>query len=158
MRKGQLEIFGLAIIVILLALGLLFALIVLTKEEPRSMAKESLLAENFLTTMMSTTVNECNNKEIRALLQDCALSDDEWRGASKCTALNTCETAQYAISSMLVRTLGTWGKTYTFKITGAPAVERIVLTNGNCTGEREQKTKPELIRPGYYMNVVLTIC
>ena len=160
-RRAQTEIFGLVIIVILLAIGLLFAVVILTKTPTREVqkVKESVQAANFLNTMMGTTSIGCGKRSVRELLQDCALANKEWVGAAICeNGITTCELMRDMISTMLNQTLGEWGKKYQFYINGTEAVEQISITTGDCTGEREGHTRPEKIRPGLDVSVTLHIC
>lgn len=159
-NKGQMEIFGLVIIVILLAMGLLFAIAILTKTPTREVqrVKESVQAANFLNTIMSTT-SECGKRTVRELLQDCAVASKEWVGAALCEdGRNTCETTHSMISTMLKETLGKWGKNYQFYIEGTEAAERITASSGECKGEREGSSRPEKIRTGLDVVLTLHIC
>jgi hypothetical protein len=158
--KAQVEIFGLVIIVILLSLGLLFAVVVLTRppavEEAR--VKESVLAANFLNTMLGTTTY-CQGRTVRDLLQNCALAPEDWTGALFCedVGMNVCEYANETIRLMLERTLGTWGKDYTFFVNNSPAVGRIKIWPP-CVGEREGSSRPEKVRPGFDIILNLQLC
>ena len=155
MNKAQMEIFGLVIIVILLALGLLFTIIILTKNPTTETqhVKSSIQAANFLNTIMSTTAQDCNKRSVRELLQTCALSETTCEDGS-----TTCALAEKIISTMLQRTFGKLNKDYEFKITGTPTLSQIHIKNGPCTGEKESSTRPEKIRPGLDMTVSLSIC
>ena len=64
MSRSQMEIFGLVIIVILIAIALLFAIVVLTKppESGVVQVKESVMAANFLNTVMSTSAVGCGSR------------------------------------------------------------------------------------------------
>lgn len=162
MSKGQMEIFGLVVIVILLALGLLFAVVILSKppSQQSQRVKESVQAANFLNTMMSTTSLGCGKRSVRELIQNCAVASETWAGAATCDdgVTNTCEKAQDMIQQMLARTLGEWGKNYQFYMNGTVAVERIHIKSGTCTGEREGSIRPEKIRPGLDVTLTLHIC
>lgn len=158
--KGQMEIFGLVIIVVLLAIGLLFAVIILTKSPTLEVqrVKYSVVAYNFLNTMMGTTSIGCGQRSVRNLLQDCALSPD-WNVAFKCeNGLNTCQLTEEMIRDMLEATLGKWGKNYHFYINGTEAVEKIRIEHGECKGEREGASRPEKIRTGLDVTLTLHIC
>ena len=158
-KNGQMEIFGLVVIVILLAIGLLFAVIILTKTPSTEVqrVKESVQAANFLNTMFSTTT-QCDKKTVRDLLQDCALATQDWSGANKCNGKTTCQVMQELIDQMLKETLGKWGKNYEYSITGTQAVEQIKIQTTQCTGEREASIRPEKIRTGLDVQVTLYIC
>ena len=160
-KRSQTEIFGLVVIVILLAIGLLFAVMILTKTPTRETqrVKESVQAANFLNTMMGTTSTNCAKRSARELLQNCALATKEWIGAALCEGgLNTCELLQIMTSQMLNQTLGKWGKNYRFYINGTEAVEQIKIEAGPCEGEREGSTRQEKIRSGLDVELTLHIC
>jgi hypothetical protein len=159
MSKAQMEIFGLVIIVILLAIGLLFAIIILTKTPTREVerVKESVQAANFLNTIMGTT-STCGKRTVRELIQDCAVASKDWVGAAPCDGLNTCSLAKTMIKNMLNQTLSKWGKDYKFYMNGTEAVEQIVIETSPCKGEREGSTRPEKVRTGLDITVTLHIC
>ena len=164
MSKSQMEIFGLVIIVILLTLGLLFAVIILTKKPVPQVQqiKESMQAANFLNTMLGTTVQYCSKMSMRELLQDCgvaAVQDGKWLGASSCEDGNsTCKKLNETIEDMLDLSLGKWGKNYRLFINGSDALELVHSEKGACFGELEASTRPEIVRPGFSVNVTLHIC
>lgn len=157
MSRSQMEIFGLVIIVILVALGLLFAIVVLTKPSPGvSRVKESVVASNFLNTIMNTDAVGCGDRTVRNLLQDCALSGPN---AVVCpNGLTSCEFAERIVEQMLERTLGEWGKEYDFSISGAPYVRDIHIFNSECGGEVEAASRPEKVRASLDMIVMLKLC
>ncbi|MBI4146504.1 hypothetical protein HY489_04155 [Candidatus Woesearchaeota archaeon] len=162
--RGQMEIFGLVVIVILVALGLLFAVVVLTKKpaQQSQRVKESIQAANFLNTLLGTTVENCNRRTMRELVQDCALASvgsGEWLGDSLCEdGVSTCKKLNSTTALLLDATLGEWGKRYNFFMAGSDAIELVQIRNGDCKGEREGSTRPEIVRPGFSINVTLHIC
>ncbi len=59
-KKGQMEIVGLVIIVILLSLGMLFmAIFALQSEGDKSILTSKGLAASTMAALMKTTINEC---------------------------------------------------------------------------------------------------
>ncbi len=158
-KRAQLEIFGLVLIVILITIGLLFAIFIMTKPKSSEIqrVKESTMAANFLNTVLGTTASGCGKKTVRDLLKDCA-SVQDWNDSPACSNnLNSCEFAQSIIHTMLQNTLGTWGKTYNFFIKGSSSVEKLSISNGPCTGEREGFSRPEKVR-GSDIIISLWIC
>jgi len=164
MSRAQMEIFGLVIIVILVSLGLLFAVVILTKQPVHQIQqlKESIQAANLLHTAMGTTISECNGRTIRELIQDCSVASvagSQVVGAAKCSdGLDSCTKADLVMGILLDKTLGEWGRTYQFFIVGTPAAEIIEVSNGNCTGEREGTVRPEKVRAGLDVNLTLWMC
>lgn len=156
-RRGQMEIMGLAIIVILVSLGLLFAVQWMLKAPSKQAqrAKESVLAANFLNTMLATTDLECNKRTVRELLQDCALTG----GITQCpTGRHSCEEAKHIMDILFDNTLKKWNMKYHFSMTGATPVEQLQFQTTPCPGEREQKIHPLPVRPGFEISLVLEIC
>ncbi|MEM2915897.1 MAG: hypothetical protein QXT19_00860 [Candidatus Woesearchaeota archaeon] len=154
-HKGQMEIMGLAIIIILVSLGLLFAVRWMLKPpvvEPQRV-EESVLAANFLSTMLGTTT-ECNKRTVRDLLQDCALT----QGVTKCGGLSSCDYAKKIIEIMLAETFGKWKLNYYFSIRGnAPVIEGIKF-GSPCPGAREKKEHPLPVTPTFEIVISLEIC
>ena len=153
--KSQMEIFGLLIIVILIALGLLFAVYYLyTKPDSKAVqrGKESLLAANFLNTLLGTTT-DCREKTVRDLLQDCARTG----GALNCDGPTTCQKAQEVIGRIMSNTLDSWSTNYRFFMNGTQEVEAIAFSHGECTGELESKTHA-LPVGGFDVTLTLDIC
>ena len=110
---------------------------------------------------MGTYVPECR-REVRELLQDCALagvSEETWFGAGTCNdGRNTCQKIEEVLSITLRETFDKWNKNYKFFMEGSKAAELIHKEKGSCKGERQGKQNPELIRPGYYINITFHIC
>ncbi|MBW3019552.1 hypothetical protein KY329_05205 [Candidatus Woesearchaeota archaeon] len=151
------EIFGLVLIIILVTLGLLFAVIVLTRpsETGVSYVKESIMAANFLNTMLSTSAIGCGSRTVRNVLQDCGSSSTP----SICSnGMNTCEFAREVIAQMLSSTLGDWGKDYQFFIEGPAGLKAVSIKTADCTGEIEGASRPEKVTPSIDMAVNLRIC
>ena len=158
------EIFGLVIIVILMSLGLLFAVVVLTKDTSQevSRVKSSLEAANFLNSMLGATAPDCNRRLVRELVQDCALGsvvDNQLQGVSRCEdEMPTCDKLKFVMSDMLDSSLGEWGRSYQLSFQGADTLELINASSGVCRGEREASTRPEVVRPKFTVNVTLFLC
>lgn len=154
-KRSQMEIMGLVIIVILVAIGMLFAIQFLMKKpagQETAAVKESTMAANFLNTMLSTST-DCFNRNIRELLQDCALTG----GATNCFGQSSCEYAGDQIKLMLDNTLIKWNKDYYFSIKGAPGVSNIYFGEECTTCEREGKVHPVPVRPGFEITLRLEI-
>lgn len=154
-QRGQMEIFGLLIIVILVTVGLLFAIYFLySKPASKTVQKgrESILAANMLNTMLGTTT-DCREKTVRDLLQDCARTS----GSLSCEGTSTCQKAGEVISTILSNTLGVWSTNYRFYMNGTQDVEAISFSQGDCSGELESKTHALPIG-GFDITITLDIC
>lgn len=158
-KKSQMEIMGLVVIVILIAIGMLFAVQFLLKKptgETAAAAKESVLAANFLNAMLSTTT-DCKSMTVRELLQDCALTSGAVSCATDFGEISACDYASQQIEILLGRTMKTWNKDYYFSIEGAADVNAIKF-GAPCPGEKEFKMHPVPVRPGFEIRLMLEIC
>lgn len=155
------EIFGLVIIVILLALGLLFAVVILTKQQPTISTKESIQARTYLSTLLGTTAMDCNKQSVRQLLENCmdsSYSGGQYIGANNCfDGTSTCMKAKSIISSTLSETFGSWGYTYEFTVPDNDVLRTFNTSNGQCTGERERGTW-KIVKTGRSATLTLDLC
>lgn len=148
------EILGLAIIVVLIMLGVLFAVMFVLRAPGSNAAqeyKESQLASSLVTTMLGTTTS-CNGATVTELLQDCAVL-----GRLECSSGSSCNEASAVIGEMLAGTLDVWKRSYQFSITGAYNAEQIAFSSGDCSGERESTINP-IPTPGGALQVRLDLC
>ena len=145
--KAQMEIMGLVIVVILIALGVLFALRFMLSGEQTDIRKEvveSELASNIMNAMLSTTT-DCSAKNpitMAELFQDCAVTN-----SIRCdSGEEACTTVRWTSEFMLNATLGEGGKDYHFQIEGAAQTEARAMLNfsnhGACGRLYELKTVP----------------
>ena len=154
-KKSQMEIMGLAIVVVLLVLGMLFMVKFVLFKEPKSYRKdytETQLAANMLNTMLNTNTNSsCNNIPIGELLQD----------ASKNVYL-TCSNGQYsnvfvkeAIQTLLTNMNQTLKKDYYFK---AYTTTKDVVEVGQVDDYRVRERKTHFLQTDSgIMTIILDI-
>ena len=157
MKKAQTEIFGLLIIVILIAAGILFAISVMLQPDDKHTEKDKFysaqLSQNFVLAMLKTTVNSCKGKTMEDLLVDC--QNNEYK----------CNTTQYSSScsyfrnvtrEMFNETLENWNWNFYFeaqyKYRGSPDTLDS-LSHNNCTKSLglpyKGKKYSTLSQPGY---------
>lgn len=154
--KGQMEIMGLAIIVILVILGVLFAVSIMLKppSETERVVRESTIANNFISTYLDT-VTDCFDSSMRDLLKDCALG-----AAIQCPdGRDSCGKVDLVTNAVLDSTLNTWKKKYRFIFEGSESVEQFTTQEGTCKGQKES-SKPYAVpvRPGLTLNLRIEIC
>ncbi|MEK6874796.1 MAG: hypothetical protein AABX52_03555 [Nanoarchaeota archaeon] len=159
-KQAQMEIMGLTIIVILVSIGVLFALSIINKpvEDIKAGFEQKRLATTFLSTLLKTTA--CQKKTFGALLQDCA-SDQ----LLNCGGLDSCAFTRSNFQRIFKDTLVPIKKGYYLQITGNPQVESI--TQGSfgsidapesCPGERDSASQPIPLPGGGSINVEIQIC
>ena len=143
MKKSQMEIMGLAIIVVLLTLGILFVVQFVVLKEPSDIKKtftKSQMAANMLNSILKTNSKDCYDNTITQLLQDCTDYNENPAGLIICeNNLNSCEYANSTIRYIFDNTLAEWGnQIFYFSVFINPNTP--ILEQGNeCSGERESK-------------------
>ncbi|PIN81023.1 hypothetical protein COV13_02420 [Candidatus Woesearchaeota archaeon CG10_big_fil_rev_8_21_14_0_10_32_9] len=134
-KKGQIEIMGLLVIVILISLVIFFSLSFNLKnsvnEAPvKQDFKDAQTTGNFGTTLLETTTN-CS-RSIRDLLSDCAFTQEV-----NCAGQTSCQLANNSINRILEETLDKWNYNYTLQISS----DSELVTDFNKTGCDPAKTK-----------------
>ena len=137
-KKAQMEIFGLMIVVILLIIGVLFAVkFVILKKPPtikESYSRTQLTSNLGLALMESSTV-ACKGTAMKDLMTDCA----EWPelgGTISCDdGTKSCDYLQDALTIMLEETVGTWQVKYELKAGTSKKEEDQIFyfNNRDCT-------------------------
>jgi hypothetical protein len=156
-NKGQIEIMGLLLIIILVAFGVLFALyFVLSPQDDdgSQQVKESIYASSTLTTLRKTST-DCHGRAVEELLQDCARTG----GSIQCpSGGNTCQKADSTIDSIITEVFTESGRDYSFRVSGAPYFADIFYGFKECPGAREAKVQSIPVGVGYAITIHLDIC
>lgn len=122
--KGQMEIFGLAIVVVLLMLGMMFMLYFITpKQSERSVNVyvDDQMAQNLISAMLKVTTS-CNSQEMYKLIQDCAMMGnfESGGGSIDCGSDDyeklSCDYVKESLDTIFTNTLKEWKRDYYFKI------------------------------------------
>lgn len=155
MNRGQMEIMGLVIIVVLVMFGVLFVVkfVVLSPEEDLSREyRDSRLAANTLTALLGT-VTECRSATMSELLGDCAVA-----GALTCPAGTSCDQARAVMNVVFNATFDAWNKQYQLSIGGPGRVSKLSFNRG-CTRDMNRETKSHpLPTPAGIVQLNLSIC
>lgn len=116
-KKGQTEVMGLVIIVILVTIGIIFTLTQVFKSdeiEIKESFQKSQLSANLLNSISSTHTT-CDYT-MKSLMQDCVT-----KLRIKCiinqTELDSCQYINYAFNKILNSTLDKWDYDYIFLVT-----------------------------------------
>ena len=141
-RKSQMEIMGLAIVVVLIVLGMLFAVRFFINREPaefKSRFTHKQLAQNIVTAFLNTKTESCHGMSVTELLQDCGQSmsvicEDGTTGS--------CEYVRDTAGLILSQTLEQWKVDYNFKVYFSDDAANPIFTldrhaSLGCTGESE---------------------
>ncbi len=147
-KKAQMELLGVAVIVVFLSLGIFFV-VKYNISQPISNTKQvytqSELSSNTIGAMLTTTVQYCKNNVLADLMIDCASDTTSNDGSKLCKdprpgATNTtCDEMKNVTSDIFNQTLDKWVKAYvyTVTITDGQTVNQIWnKTKGQCLGEK----------------------
>lgn len=139
-KKSQMELLGLAIVIVLIAMGILFIIRFSVLKEPSETKKKytfSELASNTVSAMLiANSGEECKNINIRDLLIDCAEHFSS-NGSIICEDGNkSCFYVREATRSIFNKTLDTWNRNYQLNVSTS---SNTVLNSsrGSCLGERK---------------------
>ena len=164
-KRAQMEIMGLAIIVILIILGMMFVIqfvVFKQSDETKKTFTQSQVASNLLNTMLRTSLPDCSDTELKQILRDCALHYEDERNRIVCSdSLDSCEFANKTIQYMLNSTLVEWGnQSFNFEARLTKPTDLVIIqqSNGDCTGEKQQKQQYIPISSGNIMEVIVEIC
>lgn len=170
-RKSQMEILGLAIVVvIILVAAAVFLQLSFSKKQTdyRKPFTSSKLASNMLNTYLDTTSRDCSLLTMTELLQDCGQGQGfacENGGIPQ----NSCDYAKSSATEIFDRTFKKWNMKYEFtvctnfdykKASCTPSSLLIKIpdaANSKCPGEKEFKLFP-LPSAGGTIFVKLDLC
>ncbi len=174
-KSGQMEIMGLAIIVILVSIGMLFAIRFVVLREPTEYKKEftqTELASNMLSTLLKTNSPDtaCNGLSFEELYQNCAKYYDLPASQLDCGVVNSCEYIKDKITDpILTETLDRWNIGYELTAWfndpsdllkyNPGSNEMSFKSGGSCSGAKKHKEFPIPIDAvGTTLTVSLDIC
>ena len=144
-KRGQMEAFGLAIIVILIALGMFFVLrftILAPQQNVKQDFVRSQLAENMVNAIINIKQEPGLGKDMNELMKDCAEQSSGCgmqAGSSDCGCADksaTCLQVENAVSDIFSKTLDVWKKNYMFKY---PNTNECIIQvkKGECKLEKD---------------------
>jgi len=124
MKKAQTEMLGIAIVVILVSIGILFIVSNAMRSAGQTSQKtefsEKQLATNILSSILQTSTS-CQNDRISTLLIDCGKGNSRTCGGETIQGIyieqtnNPCDYMKDTITLILNATLKKWNKKYEFK-------------------------------------------
>jgi len=159
-KKAQMEIMGIAIVIVLMMLGMLFVFqffILKPPEDIRKGQRKEQLATNMLNAILELTSANCSKHQIRTLIQDCASFYDQ-DGSIRCENLQTksCIYVNNTIQQILTNTLDKWNEQYQFMIL-IDDEEKDIQFGKKCTMNRRRRESPIQAR-GKTVTLRLDIC
>ncbi len=151
-KQAQIEVIGLAVIVILLALGLFFVVSFKIQTIPEPVRQEfttNQLADSFVTSLVKTDT-PCG--PVKSLLQDAAV-----HRSLQCENMDSRSYMEGVLEDMLEGTLGSWGWGYNLSIPRAG----IELLKDDCTSDKPKQGtayQPISAYPYGDIDIFLDVC
>jgi hypothetical protein len=135
------EIMGLMIVVILLIVGVLFAIkFVVLKKPPqvRQTFSRTQMASNMGLALMSSTTENCRGTAIKDLLIDCAEWPEDYGTITCGDGTKSCIYVNNTIGEILNETLNEWRVKYYFTAGTSKKLkdQLIYFHNGGCTADK----------------------
>jgi hypothetical protein len=158
MKKSQTEIMGLAVIVILVVLGMLFYLVFVVfapKSELSSKVKTTVLASSTLNALQYTTT-DCKNLDIQDLLLDCALQES-YRIRCNGDTETSCYYVNRTIADILEKSFYPQDRTYRFSAEVDDDLLPVGVDSG-CRGSGENAYQILRTSLGSSLEINLYIC
>ena len=137
-KKSQMEILGLAIVVVLLLVASMFVYVFFgnAQKNLRSTFISSQLASNTVNTFLKTTASSCLKRSMTELIQDCALIGNFCENGQ-----DSCSYVRFAANTIFNQTLDEWKIKYEFLIY-SDARRPIADLGEKCKGEKKSQTFP----------------
>ncbi len=133
MKKSQIEIMGLIVIIILVVIGF-FIYIVLSlnsdNNEPKQEFENDQLAQNFVTSLVKT--DTACEYSVAELVKNCRLGKN-----ISCSQPNACIYLNSTVQQILEKTLNIWGYAYLLEI----QANDLIYTNKECSENSNKGTQ-----------------
>ena len=139
-KKAQMEILGLAIVVVLILVATIFVvrfLVLKTPTEYRKGFVSAELASNMLNAFLKTAAKDCSQLTMTELLQDCAQS----RGIVCDNGQDSCQFAESIAKDIFSKTLDTWNMRYEF-LAYTDLSKPMIKIGKPCRAEKRSKLFP----------------
>lgn len=154
-KKAQMEILGLAIVVVLILVATIFVVRFLGLKTPTEYRNPFISAEltsNMLNTFLKTAAKDCSLLTMTELLQDCA----QGKGITCNNGEDSCSYVKSIAESIFSKTLDEWSMTYEF-LAYIDVSQPLIKLGEPCTAEKRSKLFPIPISSAT-MYVKLDIC
>jgi len=131
MNKAQLEIMGLAVIIVLITLGLFFVITFSISEADTTVQSynQEQRATSFLDALLRTNIPACDDVRFDTILKDCGTTNTLCNGDS-CLIVND------TIALITNKTLDVWQLSY--NLTVLYPGSRVEFIGRNCTADRDR--------------------
>ena len=157
MKKSQMEIMGLAIVVIIVLIGMAIAVRFIVFKKPDSARAgfvSAELASKTINTFLETSAADCSKAKMRELIQDCAQGTERICGNGK----GSCEFVREAADEIFTKTFKEWKTKYKFLVY-IDANSPFVDLESECTYQQEKVSETFFVPvTAAIVSVKLDIC
>jgi len=147
MKKAQIEMMGLVVIVLILAIGFLFLVSYLTRggelESPQVIYQKELLAYNTIGAIIQATPACGVDISMTDLIDDCVSFNE-----MSCLGLDSCTYVSLEAARILNKTLNIRQQQYYFYVLDSGQQLKISIASGECLGNRVSATQPLTSKAG----------
>jgi len=143
MKRAQMEMVGLMLLVIIAGLAISISLIYMSSSVPKEpihkRVGEKSISSNFVTVLAKTHIPQCNT-DYSTLVKDCATNYDGSieDGRINCGVHSSCYYVNQTAAEIIQETIARWGLNYRFKVQRG---ETILEIASNC-GDNDEKEAP----------------
>ncbi len=154
MKRGQMEMMGMAFVVLLVTLGIIFAVRYVILSPSNSIASEYIRTElpgRLGTSLFHTTLSACHGASLQTVIQDCAESQGSV-ALIDCSGYSSCVYANATVEAMLQETLVKWNIKHKLVIS---TPQGILIQKGECFGDQKASRFPIPGRQNSYLNLYI---
>lgn len=140
MKRAQMEILGLAIVVVLILVATIFVVRFLVLKSPTDYRKgfiSSELASNMLNTFLKVSSKDCSHLTMTELLQDCA----QGKSIVCDNGEDSCKFAELTAKKIFEATFDKWNMNYEF-LAYTDANSPLIKLGKRCKVEKRSKLFP----------------
>ncbi len=161
-RKSQMEMLGLALVVMLISIAMLFVvrfMVFDTPDEAKTDYTETELASNFISTLLETTASNCRDLTFTELFQDVASGMPPYSSCPEASK-DTMQVLTESLTTILMNTFEIKGIGYEFNATTNGLNPVYVYHRGSCPGARTRRQFPIPVDASgaIILEVTLNIC
>ena len=139
-KKSQMEILGLAIVVVLILVATTFVVRFLLLKTPTDYRKgfvSAELASNMLNTFLKTSAKDCSQQTMTELLQDCA----QGKSTICDNGQDSCQFVESTARDIFSKTFDKWNMKYEF-LAYADINSPLIKIGNRCPAEKKSKVFP----------------
>lgn len=137
MKKAQMEILGLAIVVVIIVVAMVFVvrfMLIQPQSDYRKPFVNSEMASNMLNSFLKTAASQCSQLTMTELLEDCAQS----KSIACSNSQDSCAYVDSTARAIFEKTLEEWNLGYGF-LAYTDKDKPLIQLGSGCSGERRSK-------------------